>query len=506
MAWLSPLREFAQVLTAFPPRAPPVYAEPSTDISQTSQDLVTALRAHQHWAPPIDAECPSPLPLLGLPHYAPPELLPMSPPRQPAILSVSPPPRQSPVTSVSPRSPPLPLLQPRSAAADRICATAPCRVGHDHPPSQMAALQFRTDEDPRLTATPVFRDYQWRSDAFRTDSWRLAQVDQAIMKFFQTLVRLDQDGFPRDTMNLDHATFRAHLGLPNCYSHKIDEQRGYTTKAANAFWTSLLRFQVLDLLLSEAHGVSNAPSPKEPPPPGSGSRKLLSALSNWPTRLKVLTEGTSSTAQILTKTCENFQIMGAALRWILEVHDVHPILSSAFLTNSSWTLARSKFASNFGRLLGKEKLTLNTVLRTLSYAINFSPVIAMCNINLSKPYGHVMSQYKTRAFVGRFRPPRLMHLENVIMTVIREGGDRETTRNADATKEGQASESLTSGTAIGVDCRALEQNTLTFSIRDNGDVNMSREQFKREENEVKPDGAAGNFNAPPVSISLSRLK
>ncbi|KAJ7033334.1 hypothetical protein C8F04DRAFT_1184318 [Mycena alexandri] len=215
--------------------------------------------------------------------------------------------------------------------------------------------QFHVDDDPRLTATPTFRGYQWRSEAFRNNSWRLVKVDQATTKFFETLVRLDTEGFPKDSLDWDHATFRAHLGLPNSYGIKIDDQKGYTTKAAGAFWTSLLRFQVLDLLLSLAYGVSSSRSPKELPPNGTGPSSLLSALFKWPTYLETLRteypkqkddyvelpraktseEGPEALAPMITltdmhsatlatKTSKNFQAMGSALMWILECATTDP--------------------------------------------------------------------------------------------------------------------------------------------------------------------------------------
>ncbi|KAJ7166923.1 hypothetical protein C8R46DRAFT_1219300 [Mycena filopes] len=210
----------------------------------------------------------------------------------------------------------------------------------------------------------VFRNYQWRSEAFITDTWRMAKVDEAITKFFDTLLRLDQEGFPPDSLTLDDATFRAHLGLPSSCNVTIDPEKGYNSKAAGAFWISLLRFQVLDLLLSMTHGVSDTPSPKEPPPTATGPVSLLSALTNWPTFLESLKNkyakdtkaadpSKPSTAEavkslipagavvpeaftpllaltdmhavtLATKTSKNFQTMGTALMWILECNTTNP--------------------------------------------------------------------------------------------------------------------------------------------------------------------------------------
>ncbi|KAJ7166904.1 hypothetical protein C8R46DRAFT_1034882 [Mycena filopes] len=217
----------------------------------------------------------------------------------------------------------------------------------------------------RLTATPVFRNYQWRSEAFITDTWRMAKVDEAITKFFDTLLRLDQEGFPPDSLTLDDATFRAHLGLPSSCNVTIDPEKGYNSKAAGAFWISLLRFQVLDLLLSMTHGVSDTPSPKEPPPTATGPvsvvvvrldelAHLLESLKNkYAKDTKAADPSKPSTAEavkslipagavvpeaftpllaltdmhavtLATKTSKNFQTMGTALMWILECNTTNP--------------------------------------------------------------------------------------------------------------------------------------------------------------------------------------
>ncbi|KAJ7177758.1 hypothetical protein C8R46DRAFT_1029362 [Mycena filopes] len=320
-------------------------------------------------------------------------------------------------------------------------------------------MQFHTDTDPRLTATPTFRGYQWRSDAFVNDTWRSVEVDEATTKFFDTLLRLDREGFPPDSLNMDHATLRAHLGLPNYYNVQIDPESGYTSKGAGAFWISLLRFQVLDLLLSMAHGVSDTPSPIEPPPTATGSVTLLNALSRWPTFLDSLINkyaedanaadaAKPSTAEavrsllpagavvpeaftpllaltdmhavtLTTKTLKNFQAMGTALMWVLECKATNPFdIPATMKIGETFDGLDQDVKDKF------KKLTVTALLRPLSYAINSSPIAAICNNDLSNRYGHVLSQYKvyhkTRAFIGRYRPPRLTYLEDVILTVVRE--------------------------------------------------------------------------------------
>ncbi|KAJ7658373.1 hypothetical protein DFH06DRAFT_1131363 [Mycena polygramma] len=317
---------------------------------------------------------------------------------------------------------------------------------------------------PLLTASPAFRQYQWRSDPFIKNTWQDAKLDGIYAKFRRTLIWLDSEGFPLDTGNLDNATFRAHLGLPNSYNIEIDYKQGYTTKAAGAFWTSLLRFQVLDLLLSvdSEYGVSDLPSPSEPPPAGTHPKHLLAALTKWPTCLEALkkefsihpavskgqtltteqtlTSLTSSTEKAISgfwkllealaemhgstlaaKTLKNFQAIATGLMWILECEalPLNISVTEKVVDNFHWLSEdeRSKFKA----------MTLNIILRPLSYILNYSPALAICNIDLSKPYGHVMSQYnarldffRTRAFLGRHRTPRLTRLEEIIVKIVQE--------------------------------------------------------------------------------------
>ncbi|KAJ7819230.1 hypothetical protein B0H13DRAFT_2378473 [Mycena leptocephala] len=314
----------------------------------------------------------------------------------------------------------------------------------------------------RFTRTPLFLNYCWRSDAFINHTWAEAAADlEGINHFSKFLQKLDIDEFPRmESMDLDNAIFRAHLGLENQFGEVATT---FNSKASYACWTTLLRFQVLDLLLSMTYGVSDAPCIIAPPPTGSSATDLLRALAKWPehlqslqrARLKAKTKrlalknkpditkeipvpeeneddvvdeslegfnpvlalsGMHATT-LATKTEKNLQAMGAALMWILE---------SRALPYDIWP-PKKLVSSTFKDLSEKLKLRLNALtvdelLRPLSYAINSSPIVAFCNFDLQHSYGNMRSQYQTRLFLGRYQTPKLGHMVDIVHNVIRAVG------------------------------------------------------------------------------------
>ncbi|KAF8160341.1 hypothetical protein K438DRAFT_1776497 [Mycena galopus ATCC 62051] len=98
------------------------------------------------------------------------------------------------------------------------------------------------------------------------------------------------------------------------------------------------------------------------------------------------------------KTLKNFQAMGTALVWVMESFDWLP------------DDVRDVFS----------KVKIGCLLRPLTYTLNSSLVLAICDYDLTDQHGHVSAWYQVRALLGSYRTPRLVHLENVITTVIRQ--------------------------------------------------------------------------------------
>ncbi|KAJ7606592.1 hypothetical protein DFH06DRAFT_1347973 [Mycena polygramma] len=309
-----------------------------------------------------------------------------------------------------------------------------------------------------FTRSPLFHDYPWRSDSFIDGTWAndASKVDQ-FKNFAKFLEKLDQNAFPRaDSLDYDKATLRALLGLPNVHNIQV-QGIGLNSKAVYACWTTLLRFQVLDLLLSVRNGVSDVPSPVCPPPTGEGPSSLLKALAKWPEHLQMLKKArstekkkrektaTQTPAQVeededvnttfeaiapvqvlsgmrgrtlTSKTYKNIQAMGAALMWVMESRalpdEVWP--GNKFVAET-YTGMNDSAKGKLRRMFND--LTLTDLLRPLSYGLNYAFVAVFCNFDLQNPYGNLLSQYQARSFIGRYRTARLAHVEDAIISVIR---------------------------------------------------------------------------------------
>ncbi|KAJ7464965.1 hypothetical protein B0H11DRAFT_1922386 [Mycena galericulata] len=297
----------------------------------------------------------------------------------------------------------------------------------------------------RLTLSPLFREYQWRSRALAENTWIREEPIPGLQEFFKTLSSLDQAASLEKNLDNDHAMFRAHLGLPNVFNYKIVEKTSILTRAASVCWITLLRFQVLDLLISLACGTSSAPSSEKSPPKYKAALSLLNGLSKWPTSLasvqkiyrkpqpsgSYLVHNSAYTSEVKSiqsvmvlvstrwdntiagKASKNIQAMAAALRWIVECKA------------GPWEITgNTRVSDTYQGLSHEEKqalgpLSVAELLRPLSYALNSSPVVAFCNFDLAKNHGHMLSQYQTRAFLGRRRTPKLAHVEGAILATVR---------------------------------------------------------------------------------------
>lgn len=132
-------------------------------------------------------------------------------------------------------------------------------------------MNLLTNPD-RLTLTPLFLQYPWRSHQFVEDTWSHDPPAEGLEAFTKTLKQLDTAAYPPDTP--EYGMFRAHLQLPTVTNHKVTDETISTSNAAYACWITLLRFQVLDLLLSLTYGVSKSPSPRQSAPRNESARSV----------------------------------------------------------------------------------------------------------------------------------------------------------------------------------------------------------------------------------------
>ncbi|KAJ7311792.1 hypothetical protein DFH08DRAFT_822550 [Mycena albidolilacea] len=294
----------------------------------------------------------------------------------------------------------------------------------------------------RFTHTQLFREYPWLSDAFVCDNWfEAATAVKGLTDYASFLVELDQRVPPANSTAHCDAEFRALLGLDNVY-HMVRDQVAANSKAVAQTWTTLLRFQVLDVLLAMRWGISDTPDQanrtwenevkkieKESKKKAGASKAKARTLdedqdeiSPAPSTSVVESEAWSlvqklsgmTTRSLLQKTTKNLQAMGTALTWILESRAFADDLFPLSIRVNDLYDATPAVAQRAGTL------KIVDLLRPLSYALNSSFLTVFCDLDLQKEFGNVMHQYETRLFLGRYRSPRLAYMEELMLTVVRD--------------------------------------------------------------------------------------
>ena len=123
-----------------------------------------------------------------------------------------------------------------------------------------------SNSQPRLTLSPAFRRYPWRSKAMLYNTWPTTSFTGA-EKFIRKLDHIDVHCFPSDDYNVDNMEFRALLGVKNRSNKVVKITANSTSNVAGSFAITMLRFQVLDWLLSTVpDGLAVEKYPCGPPP------------------------------------------------------------------------------------------------------------------------------------------------------------------------------------------------------------------------------------------------
>ncbi|KAJ7801009.1 hypothetical protein B0H14DRAFT_2615699 [Mycena olivaceomarginata] len=257
------------------------------------------------------------------------------------------------------------------------------------------------------------------------------------------------------------------LGLENAYN-MVRDQVAANSKAVSKTWTTLLRFQVLDVLLATRWGNvgcsmrggtgSDRVKQTEYERIASGfvdefqtsyqnevrkiekeaKRKARTSKGKAGAQNDAL-DGMSApspsvefeawslvqklsgmtTRSLFQKTTKNLQSIGTALTWIIEVSfskshasadDLCPL---TIRVNDLYNVTPS-VATQVGTL------AIIDLLRPLSYALNSSFLAVFCDLDLQKKFGNVMHQYETKMFLGRYRPPRLAYMEELVFAAVRD--------------------------------------------------------------------------------------
>ncbi|KAJ7870658.1 hypothetical protein B0H14DRAFT_3440010 [Mycena olivaceomarginata] len=287
----------------------------------------------------------------------------------------------------------------------------------------------------RFTHTPLFREYPWLSDAFLSGRWLEAATHGGGFKdYAEFLVQLDQRVPPANSTEYSDAEGRALLGLDNAYK-VVRAQVAANSKAVSKTWTTLLRFQVLDVLLAMKWGISDMPCAVYPAPTGIKQLELLTSLTAKESKRKaqapsddqdVVATAPGSTADseawtlvqrlsglnpksLLQKTIKNLQAMGTALTWIIESRAFAEDLFPLTIRVNDLYQSTHDAAAQVGTL------TVVELLRPLSYALNSSFMTVFCDLDLQKGIWK-----RHEPIRGRYRTPRLAFMEDVVLTVVRD--------------------------------------------------------------------------------------
>ncbi|KAJ7483128.1 hypothetical protein B0H11DRAFT_2279896 [Mycena galericulata] len=324
----------------------------------------------------------------------------------------------------------------------------------------------------RLSETPLFKQNSWRTQALTTGSWRELEplaLGDPYAPFLTALKGLDVDGFPSaSTYNIDSQDFHSALGLG---ADNGIMSPTYNTGRAQA-WACLLYFEVLDLLLAWAGAPSmQAERPFSNPSlmqPRQGIKIIKPSL-QWRENLDSLIKQISKTddinstqplSQIIgpkstdrhhlptfisatqieslrpvldyteiqaktlkTKTFKNLQAMAAGLLWVLEFGAEHvPGVNAGNIRALNPLLSvHQRYKNITGE---KEKQLKGTsiehLLRPLSYALNISPILAFCDVDLQSVHVDVLVQQEIRSLLSPgAKSSGLLYMEDCMHTLIR---------------------------------------------------------------------------------------
>ncbi|KAJ7755944.1 hypothetical protein B0H16DRAFT_1458464 [Mycena metata] len=304
----------------------------------------------------------------------------------------------------------------------------------------------------RVTLTPFLRGFQWRSDALINDTWHNIRADDIPLDFIEHMKRLDTQEYPAVHPGINTVTLRALYGLPNS-TEAVKPIPGDRSIPARRCWTTLLRFQVLDLLISLNSGVSEILSAKAPLPIEStaveSSQPILGPVQ--PPQLARPSHDVQKAAKECRrkidkiwataihsnneKPSSRIRQHGVRHKHIV-IKDVPKLTShrSGDLVDYEGTVASCQAASS--DIAGPNKtiaevspwlddetiralkgMTIYQLLTPLAAALGFSPLLALCK-NLSKGPGNMFPHLHSRNFLGRHRTPKLAHIESAIFNVV----------------------------------------------------------------------------------------
>ncbi|KAJ6611654.1 hypothetical protein B0H10DRAFT_1952873 [Mycena sp. CBHHK59/15] len=313
-----------------------------------------------------------------------------------------------------------------------------------------------------MSDTPLFRKIHWNSRTMQDGTWKTltsAQVRPDYAPFVAAVQLLDTAGFPADIMDCDLVDRRLVLGLSSSYpgigATSIGSKSNYGTGESQV-WGCILHFQVLDLILSWMGFAPNEnhldPTNSEPLPKGH-AKHFVKSLLQWPSKLaeldqELLEEDVESGSVVFptgsndaeslsplialtqikgvtrkAKTLKNLQGMATALMWILELGtSIAPVTTSAgklaINPKNKAALRYNGLSENQQKSLGST--TIEQILRPLSYALNFSPLLAFtAEKDLQNLHIDLNTQLQMRGLLSSRSGEALIYMEHILFSLIK---------------------------------------------------------------------------------------
>ncbi|KAJ7121853.1 hypothetical protein C8R43DRAFT_1150681 [Mycena crocata] len=325
----------------------------------------------------------------------------------------------------------------------------------------MPLVSFPHSPDMALSNTPTFRNYRWMTTAMQDGSWKQLTEEQLLPEFTPFLLamqQLDTAAFPHESADSDVMARRRALGLAAGPASSSDRTKFSTGEGQ--IWATLLHFQVLDLVLCwRGFPRTNHKTPLSSASPtltNKNAKFFVKSLVDWTDKLADLEKdinediddmNTSSDpaatsdvsaeswvpllalAQIKggtrkARTYKNLQAIAAALVYIFELGtNIAPVKPADYTFPID---PKSKVTSRYSGLSALSQSALSTItveqlLRPLSYAINFSSLVAFTtDKDLQNVHIDLETQFHMRQLLAfRESTGALQYMEQGIYNVIR---------------------------------------------------------------------------------------
>ncbi|KAJ7133868.1 hypothetical protein C8R43DRAFT_1133109 [Mycena crocata] len=290
-----------------------------------------------------------------------------------------------------------------------------------------------------LTETPFYRNSDWKCQAMLDTSWMdlsASQVPPDYAPFLAAVQLLNKEGCPPDKGTVEIVDQRITLGLDTSYKYLATSTLGSNSNFSigeSQVWACFLHFQVLDLIL-----LWNGSDACESRPETSlldkldkkQAQKFIKSLHDWPSRLKELDEDLDkeqnhSDEAPLTGCKSTSKYPPQPARDGYGPHlgtETAPVFSAtgdlAFNPKLKASQRYKGLSPDAVKSLGST--TIENVLRPLSYALNFSSLLAFtANRDLQTVHVDLKTQQQMRKLLAGQYGNAVSYMQKAMYTLIR---------------------------------------------------------------------------------------